>query len=367
MVRALDLGGSERQLAEIARTLDRDRFEPHVGCFRSNGLRGAELRAAGVPIVEFPVRSFRKPSVLTAAKQVVNYIRSHQIRLVHTFDVPATLFTVPVARAFSRAVVVSSQRAHRDLTPGLTRSLLRMTDRLVAGIVVNCDAIRRDLAEGDHVSPRRIHLCYNGVNTDEFSPSAAPRPPQLNDASLVIGVVCALRPEKDLTTLIEAFAQVRRLQPRLKLAVVGSGPCLPALRQDAIRLGVADDCVFEPATDRVADWLRAMDIFVLPSLSEALSNSLMEAMSCGCAVIASRVGGNVELVHDAQTGLLFQSGNGAELVAALRRLIEDATLRRQLGLEAAGMMRRSFSLAQSASRMGEIYSTLLEQRLAVSS
>ena len=72
------------------------------------------------------------------------------------------------------------------------------------------------------------------------------------------------------------------------------------------RLGIFPDCVFEPATPRVADWLHAIDIFVLPSLSEALSNSLMEAMACGCCVAASRVGGNPELVAHGETGMLFE-------------------------------------------------------------
>lgn len=359
MVRELHLGGSERQLAEIARSLDKDRFEAHVGCFHPNGLRGDELRAAGIPVVRFSVRSFRHPSVVTAARDVGRYIRRNQIRLVHTFDVPATLFGVPASLASRRAVVVSSQRAHRDLTPGLTRQLLRITDRMVDGIVVNCDAIRRQLIEEDNVPSTLIHLCYNGVNTQQFSPLAGARPPALEGASLVIGVVCALRPEKDLPTLLKAFAAIRSHVPGAKLAIVGSGPCLPVLRAQAETLGISEDCVFEPATKDVADWLRAIDIFVLPSRSEALSNSLMEAMSCGCAVVASRIGGNVELVQDGRTGLLFDSGHTDQLVEALLLLARNTVLRQQLGSAAARTMQDGFSLRDSARRMGEIYSTLL--------
>ncbi|HKY20060.1 MAG TPA: glycosyltransferase [Vicinamibacterales bacterium] len=359
MVRELNLGGSERQLAEIAQALDRDRFEPHVGCFRPNGIRADDLKGAGVPVVEFPVRSFRQVSVISAARQLGAYIRQHGIRLVHTFDVPANLFGVPAARALSKAIVISSQRAHRDLTPGLTRGLLRLTDRMVDGIVVNCDAVRRQLIDEDRVQPSLIHLCYNGIDTDEFSPGQATRPEALRDASSVIGIVCALRPEKDLHTLLQAFAHVRGIDSRLKLAIVGSGPSLNELLATADRLGISDRCLFEPATTRVADWLRSIDVFVLPSRSEALSNSLMEAMACGCAVVASRVGGNVELVQDGRTGLLFESGNADELSLALRRLIENQDLRSQLGDAAAREMREAFSLQRSAGRMAEIYSALL--------
>ena len=90
LARELDLGGSERQMTEIAKTLDRSRFSPHVGCFRPQGIRNAELAARGVPIVHFPVDSFASFGALSAAWKLRRYIRRHGIRLVHTFDYPLT-------------------------------------------------------------------------------------------------------------------------------------------------------------------------------------------------------------------------------------------------------------------------------------
>ena len=146
----------------------------------------------------------------------------------------------------------------------------------------------------------------------------------------------------------------------MKLAIVGSGPCLADLQDRARALGILSDCVFEPATPRVADWLRAMDIFVLPSLSEALSNSLMEAMACGCSVAASRVGGNPELVAHGETGMLFEPRDTAGLAEILRLLVAIAALR-----SGVGMQRRRVDSAVGSrwlrrrGRMGEIYSALL--------
>ena len=358
VVRELDLGGSERQLAEIAKALDRTRFDPHVGCFRPDGIRGRELREAGVPIVQFAVRSFRQPSVVTAARHLGEYVREHGIRLVHSFDVPSTLFAVPAARALSSAVVLSSQRAHRDLTPGVRRYLLRITDRIAHGIVVNCEAIVRDLVTGEGVPRQRIHVCYNGVDLREFNRRVERLPhPDIRPGSITVGVVCALRPEKDLITLVEAFAAARTHVRNMQLLIVGSGPCLQDIRSRAEQLDVLKDCVFEPTTNKVAQWLRRMDIFVLPSRSEALSNSLMEAMACGCAAIASRVGGNVELVEHERTGLLYDSGNVAALADALVSLATNQVRRLQLGAAAADRMAQEFSLEKSAQRMGEIYST----------
>jgi glycosyltransferase involved in cell wall biosynthesis len=102
-----------------------------------------------------------------------------------------------------------------------------------------------------------------------------------------------------------------------------------------------------------------MDIFVLPSLSEALSNSLMEAMASGRCVVASRVGGNPELVTHGETGMLFEAGDAGGLAATLRVLIGDASLRRTLGERAAETMRTRFSLEAAAARMEQIYTSLL--------
>lgn len=364
MARELGLGGTERQLSETALSLDRRRFEPHVGCFRAGGFRELELRQAGIPLVEFPVRSLISPSTLAGAGQMGRYLVDHGIRLVHTFDVPADLFGVPVARLFRTPVVLSSQRAHRTLTPTATRHLLRLTDRMVDGIVVNCQSVARELTSHDGVPQSLLHLAYNGIDTGIFCPqgaaAAVPWEAPWPDAT-VIGVVCALRPEKGLHLLLEAFAQVRAAHPGARLLIVGSGPMLLELEGLAASLNLGDRCRFQGAVRNVAEWLRVMDIFVLPSLSEALSNSLMEAMACGCCAIASGAGGNPELVRDGETGLLFPVGDALALAASLQRLLDDAEERRRLGENAARLMRDRFSREAAAQVMGAIYTRYLEQ------
>jgi len=356
MVRELDLGGSERQMAEIAKALDRSRFDPRVGCFRPSGLRGDDLEAAGVPIVHFPVPSLAS---LKGVLRIAAYIREQRIRLVHTFDTPTNLYGVPSARMAGSAVVVSSQRVDRALWPAVQRHGLRVTDRLIDGIVVNCEFLRRHLRDEEKVPAGLIHLCYNGIDTRTFQPVRGARPDALHAAGLVVGVICGLRPEKGLDALLDAFAAVRGFVPGMKLAIVGSGPCLADLQRQARGLGLLTDCVFEPATPRVAEWLHAIDIFVLPSLSEALSNSLMEAMACGCCVVASRVGGNPELVAHGATGMLFEPRDTAGLVAVLRVLLRNPALRGELASNAARLIQNRFSLEAAVRRMSQVYSALL--------
>jgi glycosyltransferase involved in cell wall biosynthesis len=355
MARELGLGGSERQLAEIALALDRDRFEPHVGCFHDVGFRANDLREAGVPILELGVRSLVSGSALAGAWRLGRYLRRHRIRLVHAFDVPLDLFAVPVARFFQAPVVLSSQRAHRALTPGGTRQLLRLTDRIVDGIVVNSRAVARELQAEDDVPASMIRLAYNGVDTGLFRREGPRAALPWTDATCVIGVICALRPEKGLLTLIEAFDRLRGAHRGVKLLIVGSGPMLSQLQARS-----GPDCHFQPAERGVAPWLRAIDIFVLPSLSEAFSNALMEAMSCGCCPVASDAGGNPELVEDGRSGLLFPVGDSRALATRLARLVEDGALRQRLAASAVERMRASFTREAAARAMGAIYDEYLK-------
>jgi glycosyltransferase involved in cell wall biosynthesis len=221
-------------------------------------------------------------------------------------------------------------------------------------IIVNCKFIEEHLLSR-RVPSQKLHVCYNGIDPKQFQRLSRPHP-------LTIGVVCALRPEKNLITLIDAFALVRKLAPELKLVIVGSGDELPILERRARETGVRDFCHFEPATARVREWLSVIDIFVLPSITEALSNSLMEAMVSGCCAVASDVGGNPELVRHGATGLLFRPGDVSNLAEALRSLIADGTLRRRMAKQGQDIISNKFSISRAAERMQEIYCDCLANR-----
>jgi glycosyltransferase involved in cell wall biosynthesis len=334
--------------------LDRSRFEPHVGTFYAHGLRYEELRSAGVPVLDLPLRSLLSLDALRLAEKMRRYVKQHRIQVVHSYD-PSGVFVLPVARLIGVPVTIGSQLSYREILDKRTQKLLRLSDYVPDAILVNCEAIRTYMIDDEHIASKRIELCYNGVDTTQFFPL-----PSRLSMSSTIGIVCALRPEKNIPLLQEAFSRVRHLQHGLRLMVVGSGAELQALQQNAARLGIADASLFLPATRDVPDLLRSMDIFVLPSYSEAFSNSLLEAMACGCAVIGSRVGGTPELIGNREErGLLFESGDVEGLAAQLARLIEDGHLRRQLGTRAAKFAKENLSVQIAAERTGAIYERLL--------
>ena len=358
MIRELSLGGSERQLCEMAKALDPNRFAVHVGAFRPEGIRAIELQRAGVPVVGIPLRSFRSP--WRGVRVLRQYVREHRIQVVNGFDPPSCLL---IALAFpwaGSAVRLTSQRNHQQVRPPRVRWGMRIAHRLADGIVVNCEAMREHLVRDERLRRERIHLCYNGLDTGRFRRSPTPPAGVVPAGAITIGALCALRPEKDLSTLLEAFAACRASDERLFLLVVGSGPEKARLEALAAQLNIAGHCRFEPTVADVVPWLSLVDIFVLPSRFEALPNALMEAMSCGCACVASRVGGTPELIADGDTGFLFNSGDVTALAAHLRRLVADGALRARLVEGAMARVRSQFSLEASAARLGAIY----EERVA---
>jgi glycosyltransferase involved in cell wall biosynthesis len=202
------------------------------------------------------------------------------------------------------------------------------------------------------------------VETSEFFPNRSdePKPDPVAGATLVIGALCVLRPEKRMDLLVEAFGAVHGLRPGVKLLIVGSGPELPKLQAKAVELGIEKDCVFMPAVPKVAPLLRAMDIFVSCSSSEAFSNAVLEAMACGCCPVGSRVGGTPELIADGGRGLLFESGSAQELAAKLALLIENDEMRLRLARNAATFATENLNMDVALNCISEIYETGLAKK-----
>lgn len=355
MARLLGPGGTERQLAETAKWLHQHGYPVHAASFFGTGIRADELRSEGIPIIELPVRSLTNRTALDGARQFGRYLREHRIRIVHAFDFSSDIFAAPVARWFRTPVVLTSQRCYLDLVPRKHHELLRFSHRIAHGVVANCDAMKRHLIRDLGVPERKIHVCYNGIDTALFHPSERRRMEALAGASLVIGTVSVLRKEKRLDLLLKAFADVSRRDPRLRLVLAGGGAEREKLESLAVALGIRDACWFEPEVTDAATWLRSINVFVLPSRSEALSNSLMEAMACGCCAIASRVGGNPELITHGATGLLFESGDAADLARQLDVVIGDAALRERLAAAGAHKIASGFSLEMAGRAMETVY------------
>ncbi|MCK9686365.1 TIGR03088 family PEP-CTERM/XrtA system glycosyltransferase [Scleromatobacter humisilvae] len=224
---------------------------------------------------------------------------------------------------------------------------------LVERYVTVSRSLRDYLVERVGIRPERITTICNGVDTDKFHP-AERKPMALLPASLqgegrvVIGTVGRLQPVKDQQALLRAFAElVGEGGPgaaSARLLIVGNGPLREALERQAQALGIAHLTTFAGDRSDVAQLLQCMDVFVLPSLAEGISNTVLEAMATGLPVLATRVGGNVELVQDGGNGALFDVGDVAALKRLLAAYLADPDTRRRHGERSRELAVESFSL-----------------------
>jgi glycosyltransferase involved in cell wall biosynthesis len=268
-------------------------------------------------------------------------VRRKRIQVVHTYGFYANVFALPAARLAQVPVIVASIRDIGDhLSPG-RRRLQRLACRLADCVLVNAEAVRqRLLAEG--FPAHKVAVIPNGINLEGFSAQQGRetlrRALGLPPFGPLVTVVARLNPMKGIEHFLEAAERIAERLPEVRFLVVGD--CEPApgrtsyrasLEALAARLGLAGRVLFLGFRSDVADLLAASTVSVLPSLSEGLSNVLLESMAVGVPVVATRVGGNPEAVEHGVTGLLVAPGDPSALAHAVTLLLEHPHLARCYG------------------------------------
>ncbi|MGE0335815.1 MAG: TIGR03088 family PEP-CTERM/XrtA system glycosyltransferase [Gammaproteobacteria bacterium] len=208
---------------------------------------------------------------------------------------------------------------------------------------------------------------YNGVDTTRFAPDAEASRDFLPEdfrapGRVLIGTVGRLQAVKDQATLLRAFAGMHPAAPEARLIVAGDGPLRGELAALAGELGIATSTAFLGATDRIPDMLRALDVFVLPSLNEGISNTILEAMASALPVLATAAGGNVELVTDGVNGHLFAPRDVTTLGALLTTYCTDPALRARHGAAARADALARFSLEAMVDGYAAVYDRVLSAR-----
>lgn len=348
-------GGTENQMLELARRLDRARFEVHLACFHRAGPWLPRAEACAASIAEFPIRGFGRPSTVRQMRAFARWCTRNRIAVVHTTDLYTNIFGLPAA-ALGRVPVRIANR--REINPDKTAGLIALQRAAYAfahRIVANSSAAAERLAT-ERVRRGRVDVVPNGLELDSFEPRDARR------GLRRIVTVANLRPEKSHETLLEAAAVVLRSYPDAEFTLVGDGVRKDALIALAARHGVSRRVTFLGHRDDVPQLLRENDIFVLPSRSEAMPNGVIEAMAAEMPVVATAVGGIPEVVSHGRTGRLVPPDDPPALAAALLELMAAPEQAAALGQAARAEVERRFSFDRMVSRFEQIYLGELAER-----
>ncbi len=245
-----------------------------------------------------------------------------------------------------------AQELARTRGRGLLRGLILRNRHFVA---ISQEIEREWLDLG--VPPERLTRIGSGVDTDSFRPGASPLREPLPPAPRVL-FLGRLHAQKNLDTLLEAWPAVRRQVPA-SLLIAGDGPAADRLRARARSLDTDRSIHFLGAVSDPLAYLRAADVFVLPSRAEGMSNALLEAMAVALPVVVSRIGGNIDLVKQAETGLLVDPGDVVGWSAALVRVLGDPAARQRWGAAARQFVCARYAMAAVIDRYVALYEKLL--------
>jgi len=360
MVNTFETGGSERQFTLLAQNIGAPAFQLHLGCVSHRGPLAAHF--GDVP--QFPLGGslFGWKSLRTRLS-LSRHLRHHRVQVAHAFDFYANLTLIPAARFARVPVVIGSHRQLGDLmTPAQFRAqhaAFRWCDAVVCNSQAAADRL---IASG--LAPDKIAVIGNALPAEAFTaaPAALPKRPGV----LRVGMVARMNHRyKNHSGFLRIAAQVHRniahqRMPDAEFVLVGDGPLRPELENEASSLGLGASAIFLGDRQDMPAVLASLDVAVLTSDSESLSNVILEAMAAGLPVVAYSVGGNSELLSH-QRGALIPAGNETSFADAVRKLLVDSALREQLGRNARQFANENFSLDRVRQRYEELYVTLLQK------
>ena len=336
VVLSLRPGGLENGVVNVINGIDAGEFESSVCCLKDKGEFAARIRDPAVQVIEMGWRTGNDPLL---PLRLAALFRRLGVDIVHTRNAEAFFYGMVGAKLAGIRHVIHSEHGRtfpeKPLRARAQRWLLRFVDHVFAVSA----RLRDDLVREIGVCRKRLDIIYNGVDLGRFGKTA----PRSSTAEVLIGSVGRLVAVKNYPLLLRALAALPARLP-WRLALVGDGPERASLERLAGELGIRERVEFLGHREDVPALLQSMTVFVLPSVSEGLSNTLLEAMAAGAAIVASDVGGNREIVEHESSGLLFESEDLQGLTGALQRLINDPALRTRLSDAAVARVHEQFSL-----------------------
>ena len=368
------IGGTEKQVVALARHLDPARFEQKFGCLRRWGPLLEDLEREFGAIPEFRIRNLYSGHTLWQQFRLAATLRRQRVQVLHSYNFYANVFSLPAAKLARVPCVIASIRDMGVYLTPKQQYVHKLVCRLADQIVVNADAIKHWLTAQGYRG-ERITVIPNGVDVGRFSSLPAESDLRcrlgLPERAQLVLMLARLRPEKGIEYFLRAAAHVNLRFPQVYFLIVGEGFTNRAhefmpdseyprrLANMAASLGIGERVRFTGLITDIPHLLSQVAVSVLPSLSEGLSNTLLESMAAGVPVVATRVGGTPEAVSDGEHGLLVPPKDEAALAEAICAILADAELARRLGSQARARAVQRYSLERMVQANQDLYMNLL--------
>jgi sugar transferase (PEP-CTERM/EpsH1 system associated) len=361
VLNSLQVGGLENGVVNLVNNLDVQRFKHSICCIDSIGPMAGRIKQ---PVSIFSMEKGDKRDYLISFK-IAGLIKRVKPDIVHTRNWSA-IDGIIGARLAGKRAVIHGEHGRESTDPegkNVKRKKIRKAlNPWISQFVAVSNELKNWLVHDVGIHPEKITQIINGVDTDTIKP--AENSVQLKKSELgfspdtfVAGIVGRLDPVKDHETLLRAFkiAHERHNSRKLALIIIGSGPLDKELKAIAEKLHISDMVRFTGERDDVMQLYNCMDVYVLPSIAEGISNTILEAMASGLPVIASNVGGNLELVDQERTGFFFSPGNCEELAGLFGLYLNNASLVREHGINSRKRSVSEFSIHHMTDKYASLY------------
>lgn len=344
-------------------------FDVYLATLNKEGVLLEEASAIGLPeIQEYRLTSFYNFNFLSQLRRCVSYLRQNKIDIVHTHCFYANVFGIAAATLAGVPVRIASKRETGKMRTGPQNIVERRAFGRAHAIVVNAAAVRDHLIEHS-IEPEKIRIIYNGLDFSRFANSVADKVraaekfglPTDKDIQFVTLVANLRHTVKNVPNLLRAAKIVQAKVPNARFIVAGEGELESDLKTMASELGVSGIVHFIGGCRDVPALLDISEICILTSTAEGFSNSILEYMAAGKAVVATNVGGAAEAIVDGETGYLIPSGDDPALAARLIELLEDGQKAKRFGAEGRRVVTARFSQDVMLTATQDLYSDLLER------
>ena len=365
---SLNMGGTETQAVELAMRLGPERYEVTLGCLRARGPLLEKLAAHPLVVREFyPEGGVDSLRGFYQMLRLARFLRRERFQIVHTHDLYSNLLGIPAAFIARVPVIISSQRdlAHFGVYRTGRRVWLRRIQRLSTAVLTNANAVRQAILEETHFPEQRVRVIYNGVDLSRFARECRDRSWIRHNTEREKWIVLVGNMHSDVKghpELIDAAKEVTQQFPEVRFLLVGDGIQREEFEAQVARLGLKERFEFLGLRDDVPRILSCCDVAVSPSKAEGLPNAVLEYLAAGLPTVATRVGGNVEIIQDGKNGLLVSPNDSSELAGALLRLLRDPAFAAELGRNGREFVASQFSFERLVENTDEFYSELLRSR-----
>ena len=352
----LRVAGTEKQLLTMIHGLNRSLVSPYLCLLDGEDPVSRSLEPESCPVLRLGVRCLRRPRALRQAWRFARFLRRERIDAVQTHFPDSTYFGVLVARLAGVRLVIGTQRNSGSGMRPIDRWLGRVCRRLIDVTVANSEACRQRAIAQLRLWPGSVVVLHNGVDLARFG-AIPPVTAVKNGRLRYVGMVANLRPVKGSDLFVRAAAMVRQSHPEARFQIAGSGD-EAAVRRLAEECGIQGRLELLGSVGDIPSFLSRLDVAVLTSYSEGLSNAFLEYMAAGRPIVATAVGGNVELIEDGVHGLLVPPGDPAAVASAIGRLLGDSALAARLGAAAKNRAQKHFSAEVMVRKYESFYRSL---------